>query len=102
MEQNRFRNSFAGLKSISESIIEPNLYFDVNVNGTKQLIKIMDENNCRKLVFSSSASVYSKEESPLNENSKVFQRIIWKTKLEVENILEKLLDCLIQNGKSFA
>ncbi len=82
---------FAGLKSISESIIKPNLYFDVNVNGTKKLLSIMEENNCRNLVFSSSASVYSKDEkSPLTENSKVLpENPYGDTKLKVENILEQ-------------
>ena len=49
---------FAGLKSVYESTILPETYFDVNVMGTKILINIMDKNNCKNLVFSSSATIY--------------------------------------------
>ncbi len=49
---------FAGLKSVSESVIKPNEYWDVNFLGTIKLIEIMNKYNCFKLVFSSSATIY--------------------------------------------
>ena len=83
---------FAGLKSVSESISNPDLYWDNNVNGTSQLIKVMEENKCKKFVFSSSATVYCKnEKSPLNENSYLSPSDPYgKTKLAIENILKNL------------
>ena len=49
---------FAGLKSVSESVVKPIEYWDVNLFGTKNLIEIMTKYNCFKLVFSSSATIY--------------------------------------------
>ena len=49
---------FAALKSSLESIKNPLLYWDNNVNGTIKLLKKMDFYDCRTLVFSSSAYIY--------------------------------------------
>lgn len=55
---------FAGLKAVGESNQKPLDYYDTNVNGTLQLIKVMTKYRVKKLVFSSSATVYG-EESPV-------------------------------------
>jgi len=49
----------AALKSIPESIQNPELYRDVNLNGTKNLIKLAKIYKINKFVFSSTASVYA-------------------------------------------
>ncbi len=49
---------FASLKSVSESVLHPLKYWDENLGGTINLLKVMNKNNCRNIVFSSSASVY--------------------------------------------
>lgn len=49
---------FAGLKAVGESIRLPLEYYSNNINGTFVLLKVMREHNCRKIVFSSSATVY--------------------------------------------
>ncbi|KAK4742381.1 hypothetical protein SAY87_000382 [Trapa incisa] len=49
---------FAGLKAVGESVQKPLLYFDNNINGTITLLKVMANHGCKKLVFSSSATVY--------------------------------------------
>jgi len=49
---------FAGLKSIIQSNQNPKIYWEVNVEGTKILIDSMDKNNCKTIIFSSSATVY--------------------------------------------
>ena len=60
---------FAGLKSVSESIYAPFSYWENNVIGTINLLKIMQKFNCRNIVFSSSATVYkAKSEGLINEN----------------------------------
>ena len=63
---------FAGLKSIPNSIIKPLSYWDVNVNGSINLLKTMQLYDCNTLVFSSSASIYSNNNKlPFNEKSKI-------------------------------
>lgn len=60
---------FAGLKSVPQSIKEPLNYYDNNIAGTVCLCRVMDKVGCKKLVFSSSATVYgSKNPSPLKED----------------------------------
>jgi UDP-glucose 4-epimerase len=49
---------FAGLKAVGESVEKPVLYYENNVQGTVALLKAMDEAGCRRIVFSSSATVY--------------------------------------------
>jgi len=49
---------FAGLKAVGESVRMPVEYYSNNITGTLVLLKVMAENNCRKIVFSSSATVY--------------------------------------------
>lgn len=60
---------FAGLKSVPQSIKEPLNYYDNNIAGTVCLCRVMNKAGCKKLVFSSSATVYgSKNPSPLKED----------------------------------
>ncbi len=49
---------FAGLKAVGESCKSPLRYWDVNVNGTRCLLEVMKNNDCRTIVFSSSATLY--------------------------------------------
>lgn len=49
---------FAGLKAVGESVRIPLEYYSNNINGTFVLLKVMLEHGCRKIVFSSSATVY--------------------------------------------
>lgn len=49
---------FAGLKSVEESVREPLSYYDNNVGGTLALLSAMQKHGVKKLVFSSSATVY--------------------------------------------
>ena len=49
---------FAGLKAVGESVEKPLLYYDNNVGGTVTLLEAMEKQAVRRLVFSSSATVY--------------------------------------------
>ncbi|REJ08088.1 UDP-glucose 4-epimerase GalE [Microbacterium bovistercoris] len=49
---------FAGLKAVGESVAKPSEYYRTNLNSTLNLLDIMREKDVRKLVFSSSATVY--------------------------------------------
>ena len=62
---------FAGLKAVGESVAQPWRYYDNNLNSTLVLTKVMEEAGCKKIIFSSSATVYSGDnEMPLRETSK--------------------------------
>lgn len=59
---------FAGLKAVGESCAKPLEYYDNNIGGTLTLCETMKENGCKKIVFSSSATVYGMNNvSPLKE-----------------------------------
>lgn len=63
---------FAGLKAVGESCRIPIAYYDNNICGTLALVEVMQKYNCKKIVFSSSATVYGDPEVlPLTEECKV-------------------------------
>ncbi len=60
---------FAGLKAVGESCQLPLLYYENNIGGTVTLCQAMADHGCKKIVFSSSATVYGENNvSPLNES----------------------------------
>jgi len=80
---------FAGLKAVGESVEKPLEYYDNNINGTLVLLAAMKEAGCKKIVFSSSATVYGdphttpiKEDFPLSATNPY-----GRTKLFIEEIL---------------
>ncbi|WVZ65628.1 hypothetical protein U9M48_014958 [Paspalum notatum var. saurae] len=63
---------FAGLKAVGESVARPDMYYENNLVGTINLYKVMKEHGCKKMVFSSSATVYGwPEVIPCAEDSKL-------------------------------
>ena len=85
---------FAGLKSVSESIKNPLLYWMNNVYGTLNLLKIMEKYACFTIVFSSSATVYGvNDDNLITELSEVKPiNPYGRTKLIIENVLKDLFD----------
>ncbi len=62
---------FAGLKAVGESVAQPMMYYDNNLNSTLTLCRVMEQYGCKRIIFSSSATVYSGDnEMPLTETSK--------------------------------
>ena len=59
---------FAGLKSVNQSIKDPYCYYNTNLQSTLNLLKTMIKYNCKNLIFSSSATVYGDNPSPMSEN----------------------------------
>ena len=83
---------FAGLKAVGESVSIPLKYYHNNITGTLILCNVMKKHNVKKLVFSSSATVYGnphtvpiKEDFPLSTTNPY-----GSTKLMIENILRDL------------
>ena len=63
---------FAGLKAVGESCAKPIEYYDNNLTSTLVLLDVMRANGCKKIVFSSSATVYgTPERLPLDETCSV-------------------------------
>lgn len=60
---------FAGLKAVGESVKNPIAYYDNNVGGSICLMEVMAEHHVRKLVFSSSATVYGSAPYPYVETA---------------------------------
>lgn len=84
---------FAGLKAVGESCQKPWEYYDNNIAGTLVLIDVMRKNGCKKMVFSSSATVYGEENKvPFVETMKTGTTTnpYGTTKLYIENILKDI------------
>ena len=82
---------FAGLKAVGESVQKPELYYRNNIDTTLTLLECMKENNVKKIIFSSSATVYGEENKvPYTEKMKkgtCTNPYGW-TKFMMEQILE--------------
>ena len=83
---------FAGLKAVGESVAEPLRYFENNVTGTLRLLEAMGRVGLRRLVFSSSATVYGDPASvPIREDFPLSASNPYgRTKLFIEEILRDL------------
>lgn len=83
---------FAGLKAVGESVEQPLRYYENNVGGTVNLLECMKEYGVKRIVFSSSATVYGVQESPKYvESMKTGGEIsspYGKTKYMIEEILK--------------
>ena len=80
----------AALKSPEESIFCALDYYENNVLGTINLLKAMEENDCRNLIFSSSATVYGEKNSvPNYEDQKIGEakNPYGTTKIMIEKII---------------
>ena len=85
---------FAGLKAVGESVDKPLFYYENNVTGTINLCKVMNEHGVKRMVFSSSATVYGNpSESPLTETSDLSATNPYgQTKLTIEHIFRDLCE----------
>jgi UDP-glucose 4-epimerase len=83
----------AGLKSVNESVNNPIFYYETNLLSTINLIKVMEKYNCKKLIFSSSATVYGTALAPYTEQSQTgigISNPYGKTKYFQEEMLQDL------------
>ena len=83
---------FAGYKAVGESVAKPLMYYRNNIDSTLSLLELMVEYNVKKIVFSSSATVYGDpEELPIKETAKLsVTNPYGATKLYIEGILKDL------------
>ena len=83
---------FAGLKAVGESVRLPLRYYRNNLDSTMNLLEVMGQNDCTRLVFSSSATVYGMPETvPITEDFPLYctNPYGW-TKFMIEQILRDL------------
>lgn len=80
---------FAGLKAVGESVRLPVEYYDVNVSGTLSLLRAMAGARCRRIIFSSSATVYGiPDYLPYDEDHPTRPESVYgQTKLMAEQVL---------------
>ena len=83
---------FAALKAVGESCQIPLRYFDNNLTGTLNLLKVMEKHGVKSIVFSSSATVYGKPESvPIREDFPLsVSNPYGRTKLIIEDMLRDI------------
>jgi len=83
---------FAGYKAVGESVKLPLKYYRNNLDSTISLLEVMNDHNCKKLVFSSSATVYGKPATlPIKEDFPLSTTNPYgTTKLMIEGILKDL------------
>lgn len=83
---------FAGLKAVGESVKKPIMYYDNNLESTISLVEVMNEFGVKKIVFSSSATVYGvTKEMPLKEGMPTGAiNPYGRTKLFIEHILRDI------------
>ena len=83
---------FAGLKAVGESVQKPLWYYHNNITGTLLLCETMAKYNVKKMVFSSSATVYGNPKTvPIQEDFPLSTTNPYgSTKLMIENILRDL------------
>lgn len=81
---------FAGYKAVGESVAKPLMYYRNNLDSTITLLEVMEEYNVKKIVFSSSATVYGDPEIlPIPETAKLSTTNPYgSTKLYIEGILK--------------
>ncbi len=85
---------FAGLKAVGESVNVPLWYYHNNITSTVILCKVMEKHDVKKLVFSSSATVYGMPETvPIKEDASLWAMNPYgRTKLMIEDILRDLYE----------
>ena len=84
---------FAGLKAVGESVEKPLMYYRNNIDSTLSLCEVMNEYNCKKIIFSSSATVYGDPAKlPITEDMPVGNTTnpYGSSKLYIEGILKDL------------
>lgn len=83
---------FAGLKAVGQSVKQPLRYYHNNLTGTLNLLNLLQQHDCKNLVFSSSATVYGlHKQMPVTESASIGATNPYgRTKLFIEEFLRDL------------
>lgn len=92
---------FAGLKAVAESVEKPLMYYENNVCGTINLLKCMQKHKTRKIIFSSSATVYGNQGvAKLNETMTTGVGIT-NPYGETKHVIEEILKDVAESDSEF-
>ena len=85
---------FAGLKAVKESFQNPISYWDSNLSGTINLVKMMKKFSCKNFIFSSSATIYSNSKGDLLDENSLISPInpYGRTKAYIEIFLKDIFE----------
>ena len=90
---------FAGFKSVGESVKYPLTYYQNNIMSTINLINLAKKYNVKKIIFSSSATVYGKNISPVDESMKLLPAL--NPYGETKSICEKIFQDFVKANSNF-
>lgn len=92
---------FAGLKAVAESVEKPLMYYENNVGGTINLLKCMKNHGVRKIIFSSSATVYGDQGVAKLDESMTTGVGITNPYGETKHIIEEILKDVAESDPTF-
>lgn len=92
---------FAGLKAVGESVEKPLKYYDNNVGGTINLLKCMNNHGVKRIIFSSSATVYGKQPTTRFDETMPTGMGITNPYGETKHIIEEMLKDVAESDPEF-
>ncbi|MBO7718009.1 UDP-glucose 4-epimerase GalE [Candidatus Saccharibacteria bacterium] len=92
---------FAGLKAVGESVEQPLKYYENNVGGTVNLLECMQKHGVKKIVFSSSATVYGEQDTPKYDESMSTGMGITNPYGETKHVIEEILKDVAESDPEF-
>lgn len=93
---------FAGLKAVGESVEQPLKYYENNVCGTVNLLKCMKMHEVKKIVFSSSATVYGEQPAKKLDETMLTGTGITNPYGETKHVIEEILKDVCEADKDFS
>ena len=93
---------FAGLKAVGESVEQPLKYYENNVCGTVNLLKCMKNHDVKKIVFSSSATVYGEQPVARLDEAMTTGTGITNPYGETKHVIEEILKDVCEADHAFA
>ena len=88
----------AGLKSVGNSMKNPSLYKEKNLNSTRNVLRAMEKASVSRMIFSSSAAVYGERSDRVNESSSTVPISNYGAiKLEEENLIIQASESFLEN-----
>lgn len=93
---------FAGLKAVGESVAEPLKYYNNNIVGTINLLKCMQKHNVKRIVFSSSATVYGNQSTARMDESMTTGVDLTNPYGETKHMIEEILKDVADSDPEFS
>ncbi len=92
---------FAGLKAVGESVEKPLKYYENNVGGTINLLKCMQKHDVKKIIFSSSATVYGEQPVAKLDETMPTGLGITNPYGETKHVIEEILKDVAESDPKF-